>query len=328
MFAKYISTVTATRAQVINDLCLLLSGSPLSALATSCDKVNSTLLSTVLPGWTLVDAAAPLSGCVISSPDLEGLTTKYVGLRTGGVSGVDIEAVGYETWNAVAHTGTNTCTSSSSAAYGAGSLPYVAASINTYWVFATPRSFYIVTLTGIGIGAFEFTRDCEYLKGTTYPCFAIMASNVIYQDPGISQSQNIYTPLQAGVPRMKNLSSPGDITGAPSKVSPASMYARYTYGSYWTNSVNVYGIIFASKGIATTKLLDATETPYYELRPLWAVFTPNLTQNNQPVIGKFFDILEIGPGLANTLDTFNDGTTTYAVINIGGTNSALAFKIA
>ena len=332
MYAKYVSTVTATRAQVINDLCLLVSGSAVSALSTGCDKLNTTLLSTVAPGWTLIDSAAPQSGCVISAPDIDGLTTKYVSLRSEASTGIEILA--YEGWNAATHVGVNVKGPSvNPSASTVGTLNFVGASINTYVLFATPRSFYIHSLTlpanAYGIGAFEFTREAEYLKGTTYPCFGVLTWYVLYQSTNyIGGNADYYVPFRAGIPRMKNLFGAGDITGVSSAITPASMFSRYanlylSYAGYGT--VETRGVC----GAPYNKLVDATETPYIELRPLWAVYPPYgvfNTAQSQPVLGKFFDLVEIAPGLGNTLDTFNDGTFTYAIINIG--TSSFAFKIA
>ena len=108
MYAKYVSNTTSVQAQVINDLCLLLAGGTIASLSASCDKVNTTLLSTVLPGWTLVDSAALLSGSVVTAPDASALTTKCV--RIYAPTAILIGIMGTEDWNATTHVGLNPTT--------------------------------------------------------------------------------------------------------------------------------------------------------------------------------------------------------------------------
>ena len=326
MYAKYVSTTTSVGAQVINDLALLLSGSPISALSASCDKINSTLVSTVAPGWTLLDSAAPASGCMLSAPDIDGLTTKFVYLYPA-VSELRIGS--YETWNAVAHTGTN-------ATPGISICAHSATVANTYIVFATPRSFYICPVNGAGSGAFEFTRECEYLKGTTYPCFAIVPSYISLNLNSLSPvllggSGQVWAFTPAGVPRMKNLYGAGDITGATSGVFLATLGQRVSQ----VQGANTTGTWSSTVLLGpVSRLFDASGTPYYELRPLWAMSDANAIPDGTyygkirsgAIVGKFYDIWETSTGAGNNLDTFSDGTSTYVYLTIGA--SAFAFKMA
>ena len=232
MHAKYVSTIASTQAQIINDLALLISGSPISALSASCDKANTTLISTVLPGWTLLDAAAGSSGCVLTAPDADGLTTKYV--RLFGITANWIDLNLYESWNSATHVGTNVSISASSQRAAAQSVLWNAGVTNTYWIFATPRMLFItgpqvvganIDGSSSGMGAFEFTRECEYLKGSTYPCVATGTSHALSGKWGATLSD-----VQLFMSRTKNLNAAGDYTAGNGVVWQVLSRATYLMG--------------------------------------------------------------------------------------------------
>ena len=326
MHAKYVSTSAPILAQVINDLCLLLSGSPISALSASCDKVYSTLISTILPGWTQIDQGLASSGSVVSSPDVSTLTTKFVRIYAPTTASIDI--VGYETWNAVAHTGTNATPANAAI----NCLTYTLNAANTYWVFATSRLMYISSSNGIGLGAFEFTRDCEYLKGTSYPNFVIAGPLALCGDTsgfgkgsgaaalGLSSFAALY------IPRMKNLLAAGDQTSA--SLFAGTVTARAARGYFYMNSNAAY--INPPIGSPLSPLLDASGATYHELRPIW-VTSSFLNQSSsvsgrQAILGKLYEVIETTVGSSNTFDTFSYGSDTYmAFATLGGT---FALKIA
>lgn len=322
MYAKYVTDTTSVQAEVINDIALLLSGSPISALSNSCDKANTTLISTVAPGWTLVDNAAPLNGRVLSAPDADGLTTKYVNLNTQSASLIGL--TGYEAWNSVAHTGTNATTPST--------VTYSTTTPNTYIIFATVRSFYFSIVNGdSGIGAFEFTRECEYLKGTTYPCFTVIdsASNGGLGAQARNSTVNTsFTPNY--IPRSKNLMGGGDLTGASSYCVVSSISAKNNPLQYSSNNTVIYSSFITAP--QSTRMFTDTGRPYYELRPLFAMTASGWWNNysskvsNGALLGKFYDVLETAANAGNNLDTFSDGTTTYVILAIA--NATYAFKMA
>lgn len=289
MYAKYVSNTTSVQAQVINDLALLLSGSPISVLSASCDKVNTTLLSTVAPGWTWVDSSASV-GSVISAPDADALTTKLSLISPANAGAIALS--GYETWNSTAHTGTNATVLNSAV------IAYSATVANTYFLFATSRSFWVCPPTGAGFGSLEFTRSCAYLIGSTYSAFAVLNSTNLTGASG--------TP--AYLPRMKNLAAAGDLVG--SAVSVWSAYLAIGYSTY--NGYKPVGVIN-----------DAANTPYYQVSPVWTLAKVGTLS---AILGQFYDILEISSTAGATLDTFSDGTSTYVIVNM--TDRSFAFKMA
>lgn len=306
MHVKYVSSSSPVLAQVINDFALLMSGSPLSALSASCDKANSILISTVAPGWTLVDQSAP-QGCVISAPDADGLTTKYARIYSVGSSYIDV--MGYENWNPITHTGTNPTLNLGGTNIDPG---WTINTVNTFWIFATPRSFYISDITTKGAGLFEFTRECEYLKGTTYPCFITSSFHGIHSNGG----QTAFISGQLGapsfMPRMKNLGASGDIMAAADIISTASI----TVKNFHTGSVT-----YVTVGAPVAALRNANDVLYHEVRPIW-ISTCNRSTTpvgygygRQVIIGRLYDIQEITIGAGNSFDTLQIDGAQHMIFN-------------
>ncbi|MBF0421331.1 MAG: hypothetical protein HQL78_14365 [Magnetococcales bacterium] len=107
MFTKYAYSASATAANILADLLAILTGETVVAnLSASCDKPNTSILSTIPAGWALHDAAAGTNARAIKSPLADNANAfKYVvlDLNTAGF----IQTKVYETWDATGHTGTN-----------------------------------------------------------------------------------------------------------------------------------------------------------------------------------------------------------------------------
>lgn len=298
MHAKYVSTSTATIAQIIADIAALIVGSTVASLSASCDKANTTLISTVAPGWTVFDAAAPATGQVITAPDADGLTTKFVRIFAGNALSIDMQL--YDSWNAVTHAGVNPSNS-----FGATSGPaFTAGAVNTYWIFATPRMLYITDAGQLSRGAWEYSREIQYLKGTTYPCQMCVAASAL----------NVNVPADLFVPRVKALSAAGDLTAASSTLRMGSIACK---------SVNAaIGV-----GSPASTARDAAEVAYMEVRPVWVVsIVAPATQTRPFIVGKIFDVVETMLAAGNPFDTFSDGVDTYMIIF--STQWTLALKVA
>jgi hypothetical protein len=299
MHAKYVSTTGATLAQILADFAALLGGASIAALSASCDKPNSTLVSTVAPGWTLVDAAAANSGQVVSSSDANGLTTKYVRLFAPGANTIDLAC--YESWNAGTHIGVN-----ASAASGK-ILSFSAGAVNTYWLFATPRGVYIAVAgaTNCGLGALEISRDAAYLAGSTYPCVA-----------SVSYDALTTTTATPALSRTKRTAATGDSTGSAASTVLASCVLTGRTST-------------AAPAVPSGTVRDGSEVAYWEVAPIWIGVTGDVgTLPARPMIlGKCYDVLEIAAAAGNQFDTFSDGVDTYMIVFVGAI-SALAFKVA
>lgn len=295
MHAKYVTTTTPTLAQVIADLAALACGGSIASLSASCDKANSTLVSTVVPGWTLVDAAAANSGQVVSAADANTLTTKYVRIFAPNVSAIDLAC--YEGWNATTHVGSNGSTATGR------TLAYTAGAVNTYWLFATARTLYLLASGNITLGVLEVSRDAAYLAGSTYPVAAVIS------DGGLIAG-NV-----SSISRVKKMAATGDSTGGSAQVIGAcSLGARgATTTAYVPNAT----------------LRDGSETAYYELRPIWLGITGDVGTLPRPaILGKLYDVFELAGAAGNQFDTFSDGTDTYLVAYVSAAAAAFAFKVA
>lgn len=206
MYLKYVTNATSIQAQVIADLALLASGGTIAACSASCDKVNSAVLAnTLAPGWTLVDSAAPLSGAVISAPDIDARMTKYA--RIYASSAVLIGLDSYETWSVGTHTGTN------GSSLSLACLAYSATVVNNYYMVVEPRLILVTASAGTTlIGQLEFSRDAAYLSAN-YPAFGSVDATLA--------NNNNYAVLYPC--RVKNLIAAGDLLSAPAVCTLSSI---------------------------------------------------------------------------------------------------------
>lgn len=288
MLVKYVTTSGATTDQMIADLVAIITGGTIASLSASCDKVNSAVIAnSTATGWTLFDSfnvtvVGTTGGYVLTANAATGSTVKYARLYKSASNAVDI--VANETWNAGTHTGTNLTT-------GAGGISLSVST--TYMVFATARTFMIWNSTGTAAAVCEFTRDCPYLSGTTYPSYLVASQTGLAQSGG-----------QMYMPRQKNLTATGDSTNV---------------------TVNAGTISNRSSGQAVTStssaVRDATDSLYHEMRPIWVV-----TNSNNIVLGRLYDYVEITRAAGNAFDTFSDGTDSYMIAAIGG-HATIAVKI-
>lgn len=286
MFAKYVSAAGAAPADIVKDLAALACGTAIAALSAACDKVNSAIQSNVVaPGWTLVDTDG--TGAVISCPDADNLVTKLVRIQTVG-SGFTMKLP--ETWDPVAHAGTNLAPNPS----GPGPIFANYNQPNTIYVFATPRTFYTFYATGLGvsIGCVEYTRDAAHLKGSHYPCHALI-NNLAFTQGGANEVTSY---------RIKNLSAAGDSLG-PIDFSVCTIAAR-------SNSSGV-----SIQQAPYNKFRDAVEGQYYEVRPVFMGWVAAPAAAWAPLyLGRIYDFIETASVAGNMLNTLTDGVDTWTIV--------------
>lgn len=291
MYAKLVTTSAPTQAAVISDIAKLCSGSDIASLSSSADKTNSVLISTVAPGWTLIDSAAPSSGQVLSAPDADGVTTKIINLYAPATTTISLFA--YTAWNSTAHTGTDVSTNP-------GTMAFTAGAVNTFYIFATPRTIFVLSANTL-LYAAEFTREAAYLVGSTYQPFmiGIMGS--------IVSSGTSYTA------RRKALTVAGDYTAANAQMVVMQMAARVQSG--------------VAQG-PFSAVQDAAGNLYHEIRPIYAgIFGPESTQSGTNLYcGKLYDVYETSRNGIASYDTISDGTNTYMAYASGAT--CLLWKMA
>lgn len=171
MLAKYVWLTTSTQAQMLNDLCLLFTGSPVSALSASCDKVNSQVIANTLPNnWTVYDAAAGASAQVLRSLNTDGVSYKYMHLS---FSGNNLIVTTYESWNATTHVGTNQACRYTNAAYTiTATAAFTATAGGTLYLYATNEIAMFGSTSQVPAGVAEFTRNSPAID-ETYPCHTL-----------------------------------------------------------------------------------------------------------------------------------------------------------
>lgn len=133
MFAKYAYKAGATSANIIADLCKLISGAALADLSVSCDVANSTLAG-ASPGWTYDDVGYG----VVSAPHEDGVGRKVYQITANGAN---LQAKAVESWNAATHAATN-------AATAVGAVAFSTAAAGVIWVTACPEAVAIYEVAG------------------------------------------------------------------------------------------------------------------------------------------------------------------------------------
>lgn len=300
MYAKLVTTSNPNFAQIVQDIGLLVSGSALSALSASTDKTNSVLVSTIAPGWTVTDTAAPNSGIVVTAPDIDNAKTKILNISLP--TATTLGGICYDTWTVGTHTGTLPTN-------GAVALTTTlnAGTVNVFFIFATPRSVTIYA-NGNGFFVWEFAREAPFMTGVTYPAYAL------------GQFSTSNTNASLFTTKRKNLTTAGDYTAVNAVYSPMTMATRTSNGAITQLPPN-------------TTTLDAAGLVSAEVRPVFCgVQQPEYTNNNGSAAyaGKFYDVLETVPAVGKTFDTLPVGADTYMILSGFTTNTApyFLFKMA
>lgn len=199
MYAKYVSVVGATMANVLSDIARLIGGESIANLSASCDKTNSQVLfGSSVTGWTAHDIASPASayGCIVKAPHADGVTTKYGSLSQFDATTFTLSC--YEDFNNATHVGVNRSFILNQPGHR---IVFSTTAVNTYYILATPRLLSVgsnfASETHVLV---EFTREAKYLKNTSYPAFGVCSIGYYVNGWGI------------GIPRVKNPTAAGDIT--------------------------------------------------------------------------------------------------------------------
>lgn len=151
MFAKYAYRAGATAANIIADLCKLISGAALADLSASCDVAASSL-GGVSPGWTYDD----IGYGVVSAPHEDGAGRKIYQIVA---SGSNLQARPVEAWNSSTHAATNAATQS-------GAVAFSTAAAGSLWVLASPEVVAIyeagnwLILAEVSRGPLHKNRSC------------------------------------------------------------------------------------------------------------------------------------------------------------------------
>jgi hypothetical protein len=194
MYARYNYNTSATAAQILADVVLILTGTTsLASLSVGCDQVNSFILTGYnLAGWTLHDQVSATK-VILKAPsiDLPGVYI-YQELNTATTAN-QITTNLYEGWNAATHVGTNLTNSTALTTMGARFTVGTAASI----VIAASANYSMLqsnTAAGIG-GGTGFTCIAQHTRLSPWDTVANAYPNSVYFRS---------TLVAPGVPRIKN----------------------------------------------------------------------------------------------------------------------------
>ncbi len=172
MYTKYVYNSGSDITNVLSDVIAILTGETDKAnLSADCDQTNTEIISTVAAGWTVHDAAAGTDAQVIKAPLADDATTfKYINLNAGSSGYLKTEV--WETWDEVAHSGTNMAYDSNSTSY---SPRLDLTDGGTLYLFASARfaAFTSQTAAGYGPSSYGGVTGCfEHTRGLPFDTVA------------------------------------------------------------------------------------------------------------------------------------------------------------
>jgi hypothetical protein len=316
MYAKYAYTASATPAQIVSDLVALLTGTTNKAtLGAGCDQANTEIISTIPAGWTIHDASAGTNKQVIKAPfSYNGALFKYL-MLDHSISTTRITFYGYETWDAIAHTGTNQTQNGANyllpKGSGVGGFFYVFASAKFAAITATTGSSWGDESYG-GITIFsEYSRAAPW-SSTSMPHAALIQTGACI---GASPYEHVF-PLKAvdkvdavltGTNARAQLGTIGVILGTNG----------YSQPSYFPNGSDFN--IGNGLGAEFTPLF-----PLYVMKaPVYGIPIGDLSASA--------DFWLLPNNLVGNLTTFQYGGNDYISVKIGGgstTTNDSGFRIA
>lgn len=173
MYAKYVWLSGATQAQMLDDVCKLLTNTAVASLSASCDKVNSVVIASTLPNnWTVFDAAASASSKVLRSLNKDGTSYKYAQIS---FSGNNVLLTAWESWNATTHVGTNQVCRYTNAGYSETVFTAFATTGGTMYLYSISEILWIMSSVTSPYFVCEFTRSSPVINAT-YPCHTLSGS--------------------------------------------------------------------------------------------------------------------------------------------------------
>lgn len=288
MLAKYQYLTTATAAQVQADILLLLTGTTSTAsLSASCDKPNSSILTTYdSAGWTSYDSAAYTNGFCVRALQQDGVTYKYLTFEASSTTNFAVRIA--EAWNSGTHAGTNVT--------GAATNTWSASSGGVFWIYAT-QQLVVIRHSNTAANSFTNTIACIEMDNTDGMIIAGYPTQGL-----VSYPVNTATAATAGTfCRIKHPNGAGDLT-----TTSAILAHILTIASDKTALQCAMGCTFR----------DASETvqvcfmePGYSQQ--YATTSPG---NTYGIPGKQLGKMKFGPQAYTTpafADTIVIGSTTY-----------------
>lgn len=298
MYYRYVSKSTATAANftdILNDIALLICGGSITSLSNTCDKTQTVQLANTIPsGWTLVEsypttatvnniANTPVNIPVISAPDVDNRTTKYVTFEIGTNT---VNFAAYETWSTATHTGTNKATTNTISTPVGMIIVYIIAQ-------PTVLSLLIPSNGGLALVG-EISRDTLYLATGTYPVVCAFPQS----------TSAVYNGASVNIPRVKSQSGLGDVSANPlGWVNPPSGGGLLENALRDANEQQYYPLhpLFVSylkKAVGNGPNNAASSS----------------STDNAVVLGRLLDLYATTPGIGSSGDEFTADGVNYVLL--------------
>ncbi|MBF0212378.1 MAG: hypothetical protein HQM00_02300 [Magnetococcales bacterium] len=161
MFANYAYQSGASKANILNDLVLLATGTTDKTLLSSdCDQANTTITSTDAAGWSVYDSSAGTNAKCLRAPLADDASSyKYIVIDTNTTGELYLGV--YDDWNPATHAGTNLAHYSRTAGYG---QRWTASGAGNILVHATERHLVLLGIYGATVGGASNIAPCGCLE--------------------------------------------------------------------------------------------------------------------------------------------------------------------
>lgn len=298
MYANYTYAAGASLSNVQADIGAILTGETNKAnLSAACVQGSTEIISTLVAGWTLHDAAAGTNAVCYKAPLADDPTKfKYMVLSCTTTA---ILTKAYETWNALTHTGTNLCYNSDQTTTNQRLDLTTGSSL---LIFASARFCVLLSNTGLGYGSVSYGGPSGILERTRDLPFDTVAEGGPPWGFVIFGYATVGTVFSCSSPRVMN--------NAGSYVSTSQ--ARF----YLQSDVQTTWWVTALSG--TNQLIPSGASTFYV--PFFPGFFVNYTTLMSAPYGNFSslcDVWTIPSGVCTHLQTIQKGGVDYLVVRRG-----------
>lgn len=213
MFTTYTYQAGSTKANVLADIVLLLTGTTDKALLSGdCVQGSTEILSTVAAGWSVYDSIAGTNAQCLRAANLAAAPYKYIVVDTNTANVVFLKV--YRSWDSGAHTGTNLAWKSDDAAIAGtrldltnGGILYVGASARYVVIFSLVSGQWGVNTAGVYCPVMCVERTCAGAwdtVGADYPPYVFgalyaMASSYTGWIVDGGSMMGMYAPIMKGL---------------------------------------------------------------------------------------------------------------------------------
>jgi hypothetical protein len=349
MYCVYKLESTFNVAQVHADIIGLVTGTitSMSQCSASCNSGGSTLIRTVLPEWTMHDAAAGASSngavpVVLKSEWTDSSSNyKYVYLSAIGASALSIQGV--VDWNETAHTTTKvmSCETSTTLNTSANKPAAVLLPTSGFLVISASKAHFAIVGYNASLNASytqqhsfhitsEYTRDDPWnTVAAGYPSWLSMSGNPI----NLSSANIAHNFFSGNTAKVFNTTTGIDYTGVPwyvtyaTNASPSMYINPYTLYETVTHGRTVLGML----SLLQQNAVDQNKAPATFIYPL--VLTKGLSAgpmdvgNASTMSGLFLGgnmsaknntIYGLKQSRGNTFDEIVMGSDVFTILNLYG----------